>query len=245
MASKQKTQAAQVMEALELLGGMAQLGDLYRVLLQSSARDWETKTPQATIRRIVRNTKGIIVVKDGLYALEAHKKRLNIAEITKEDSTEAQEFTHYYYQGLAAEIGNMKNHKVFTPAQDRQKAFMQKTLADVTTCPDMPPFGYSQFTKKAKSIDVVWFNERAMPCHLIEIEHTTDFTGALGRFLALRDFNTEMSIVSAIARKRQYDERIQEDYLQPIKKRVKFMDYDHLTKQHFGMVRLALLENTL
>ena len=245
MATEQKTQAAQVMEALEQLGGMAQLGDLYRVLLQSSARHWGTKTPQATIRRIVRNTKGIIVIKDGLYALETHEKRLNIAEITREDSKEAQEFTHYYYQGLAAEIGDMKKHKVFTPAQDRQKTFMQKTLADVTTCPDMPPFSYDKMTKKAKSIDVVWFNERGMPCKLIEIEHTTNFTDALGRFLALQDFNTEMNIVSANARKRQYDERIEEDYFQPIKKRVKFIDYDELTEQHFRMVRLALLGNTL
>ena len=243
MASKQKTQAAQVMEALELLGGMAQLGDLYRVLLQSSARDWETKTPQATIRRIVRNTKGIIVVKGGLYALEAHKQRLNIAEITNEDGTEAYEFTHSYYQGLAAEIGGMKNHKVFTPAQDRQKTFMQKTLADVTTCHDIPPFTHNQITKKAKSIDVVWFNERAMPCHLIEIEDTTDFTDALGRFLALQDFKTEMSIVSAKDRKRQYDERIGEDYFQPIKKRVKFIDYASLNKQYFDTMRLSLLKN--
>ena len=245
MASKQKTQAVQVMEALEQLGGMAQLGDLYRILLQSSARHWETKTPQATIRRIVRNTKGIIVVKDGLYALEAHKKRLNIAEITKEDSKEAHEFTHYYYQGLAAEIGNMKNHKVFTPAQDRQKTFMQKTLADVTTCPDIPPFTHDKITKKAKNIDVVWFNDRNLPCNLIEIEHTTNFTDALRRFLTLQDFNTKMSIVSAVARKRQYEERIEEDDFRAIKERVKFIDYDSLTKQHFRMVRLSLLENTL
>ena len=128
MATEQKTQAAQVMEALEQLGGMAQLGDLYRILLQSSARRWGTKTPQATIRRIVRHTKGIIVIKDGLYALETHEKRLNIAEIKNEDSKKAQEFTHYYYQGLAAEIGDMKNHKVFTPAQDRQKTFCKKPL---------------------------------------------------------------------------------------------------------------------
>ena len=109
----------------------------------------------------------------------------------------------------------------------------------------MPPFSYDKITKKAKSIDVIWFNERGMPCNLIEIEHTTNFTDALRRFLTLQDFKTKMRIVSATARKRQYDERIEEDDFRAIKGRVKFIDYDSLTKQHFRLVKLSLLEDTL
>ena len=56
-------------------------------------------------------------------------------------------------------------------------------------------YGYERFTSIAKRIDVIWFNERDMPCKLIAIEHSTDFNGALTRFLELQDFNTEMRIV--------------------------------------------------
>lgn len=246
MATEQKTQAAQVIEALEQLGGVASLGDLYYHLLNGSARHWKTKTPEESIRRIVRNTKGIIPLEHGWYALETSKKHLNLDDIIeKRGSKEADMFNHYYYQGLAAEIGRAKEKKVFTPAQDRNRAFRQTTLEEVTTCRDMPAFGYERFTNIAKRIDVIWFNDRDMPCKLIEIEHSTDFNGALTRFLELQDFNTEMRIVASEHRRKQYEDKMKLVAFEPLKGRVEMRSYDEISNEHASLFDGSSLRNHL
>ena len=62
-----------VVSALKELGGIATLSQLNRYLLApgGDATKWATKTPEATIRRIVRNTPDRIhVLKPGLYCLQ-------------------------------------------------------------------------------------------------------------------------------------------------------------------------------
>ena len=58
------TQPQAVIDAIESLGGIAPLGKIYQVALQNPDCTWGTQTPQASIRRIVRHTKGIYVVRN-------------------------------------------------------------------------------------------------------------------------------------------------------------------------------------
>lgn len=48
-----------VIETLDKLGGVATLGDLNSEVFKIQECEWKTKTPFASIRRIVQQTKGI------------------------------------------------------------------------------------------------------------------------------------------------------------------------------------------
>ena len=103
------TQSRAVIEAIAQLGGIAPLGKIYEVAVKNPDCKWGTQTPQASIRRIVRHTKGIYVVRKGLYALESYRKQLEangIVEVNdhNKDSKEIQQFTHYSYQGLLLKV---------------------------------------------------------------------------------------------------------------------------------------------
>ena len=62
-----------VIETLDKLGGVATLGELNREVFKISDCEWKTKTPFASIRRIVQQTKGIYKIKPGLYGLEKYR----------------------------------------------------------------------------------------------------------------------------------------------------------------------------
>jgi hypothetical protein len=67
-----ETQWMQVLSALTQLGGIATLSQLNRGVLSrgGAGMDWKTKTPEATIRRIVRQKPDYFhVLKRGLYCL--------------------------------------------------------------------------------------------------------------------------------------------------------------------------------
>jgi len=46
----------------------------------------------------------------------------------------------------------------------------------------LPAFGYSSLMKEAKSIDVIWFNDRKMPSFAFEVEISTDINRSLIKF---------------------------------------------------------------
>ena len=94
-----------VIETLETLGGVATLGELNKEVFKIKDCEWKTKTPFASIRRIVQQTKGIYKIKPGLYGLEKYKKQLEdsgiIADTDKnKNSAEVCNFNHTYYQGI-------------------------------------------------------------------------------------------------------------------------------------------------
>jgi len=67
------TQYNQVIQVMEKLGGIATLGQLNKEVDFSG---WKTKTPYASIRRIVQNERYFFKVKPGLWALKTHRKKL-------------------------------------------------------------------------------------------------------------------------------------------------------------------------
>ncbi len=234
------TQPQAVINALESLGGIAPLGKIYQVALQNPDCTWGTKTPQASIRRIVRHTKGIYVVRKGLYALESHRHQLEangIVEVTKAnaDSNEVQQFTHYYYQGLLLKVGELRHFATFVPNQDKNKMFLQEaTLGELRSLNEIPNYTYSQLVQRSSTIDVIWFNERKMPHSFFEVEHSTDIQNSLLKFCDLQDFNARMVIVADDYRKVEFIRKLNETAFRDLReqKRVSFLSYDELDRQY-------------
>ncbi len=217
------TQRDQVIQVMEKLGGIATLGQLNQKV---NFRSWKTKTPYASICRIVQDEKYFFKIKPGLWGLNTHKEELIIPKGKRED------LDHYYYQGLLLEIGNIRNFQTFVPDQDKNKAFLHTTLGRIRKLQCIHQFSYKDTVRRVRMIDVVWFNRRKMPYAAFEVEYSTDFTNALSKYIALQDFNTKFYVVADRNKKRQFKEKISRDEYQPIKNRVNFIDYDALAKWH-------------
>ena len=222
-----------VVRVMEDNGGYATLNYLNDNVLKIRGVNWETKTPYASIRRIVQDSRFFFKIKPGLWALKSHKDRLpsNVLNIIKESKTpieKEQKFTHYYYQGILAEVGILHNYKTFIPPQDRNKPFLNKQLKDVSNIERLPLFTYPKIINSIKSIDVIWINERNFPDSVFEVEHSTDFKNSLNKFYELIDFNIQMFIVSDNRRKSQFDSVLKFSIYSNLKERVKFCDYETL-----------------
>lgn len=234
------TQPQAVIDAIESLGGIAPLGKIYQVALQNPDCTWGTQTPQASIRKIVRHTKGIYVIRKGLYALESHRHQLEANGIVEQtsknaNSNEVQTFTHYYYQGLLLKVGEIRHLETFVPQQDKNKMFLQEsTLGELRTLDQIPQYTYSELVQRSSTIDVIWFNERKMPHSFFEVEHSTDVQNSLLKFCDLQDFNARMVIVADGYRKDEYLRKLNETAFRDLReqKRVSFLSYDELDRQY-------------
>ena len=125
-----------VILTLEKLGGVATLGQLNQEVFKISDCEWKTKTPFASIRRIVQLHKDIYKIKPGLYGLIRFKNQNESKGIiqetdTNKNSKELLEFNHSYFQGLLLIIGNLKGLKTFIPNQDKNRLFLNEKLADI------------------------------------------------------------------------------------------------------------------
>ena len=106
-----------VVEALASLGSMATLFDLYH---KTDVSTWGSKTPFASIRRIVQTNKEFYKVRAGLWGLCDFRDK-NLAKTGDSKSEQNEKFTHSYFQGVIVEIGNLRHFQTFIPAQDKNK----------------------------------------------------------------------------------------------------------------------------
>ncbi|MCR5151100.1 MAG: hypothetical protein K6B52_07730 [Clostridiales bacterium] len=224
------TQKQQVIETMKNNGGYATFQQL-NCMINFNA--WKTKTPQASVRRIVQENDEFFRIKPGLWALTDFKKevlrKFDIRENNK-DSEDA--FTHSYYQGMIVELGNMHNFSTYVPNQDKNRLFLEKRLFEITTETELPPFTYESITRRAKTVDVIWFNERKMPCRFYEVEHSTNISNSLDKFYELQDFRADFYIVADESRRRQFDSLMERSMYSQIVKYVKFFNYDNLVLQY-------------
>jgi len=244
-------QSETVIQALENLGGVATLGQLYRETMKIPNCKWGTKTPFASIRRIVQTQiKDIYKIKPGLYGLNKYKKQNENKGIIQEtsknkDAKEIREFNHSYYQGILIIVGNLKQFKTFCPDQDKNKTFLDRKLSELRSLKEIPKFSYDFFVDKCKTIDTVWFNEKDMPKSLFEIEHSTDIYSSLIKFNELQDFNTAMLIVADKPRRPEYDNKIRMSSFKEISRNVKFLDYESLITQYEAVIKNKDLETLI
>ena len=229
-----------VIETLDKLGGIATLGELNREVFKIKDCEWKTKTPFASIRRIVQQTKGIYKIKPGLDGLEKCRKQLEdrgiIVETEKnKDSDNVKTFNHTYYQGILLIIGKYHNMQTFIPKQDKNKRFYDGTrLQDISTLKEMPSYSYPQIVKRSSTIETIWFNERNMSRSFFEIERSTDIQNSLLKFNDLQDFYARMTIVADIKRKAEFEYKMHFHAFDDLRlnKRVSFLSYDSLIKQY-------------
>jgi len=236
-----------VIKVMEENEGYATLGFLNQEVLKVSNVEWKTKTPFASIRRIVQDKRFFFKIKPGLWALKSHKNKLP-PEMSPADIISKQEqevFNHSYYQGLLVEIGNLKKYETFVPSQDKNRRFLGKVLGEISSQINFYQFGYDHIVRKARTIDVCWFNVRKMPGVLFEVEHSTDIQNSLLKFVELQDYNVNFFIVADKVRKAQYNDKLSLAAFSPIKSRVQFMDYDKLSEWHTKTFEIVSLENNL
>lgn len=234
------TQNQAVIETIDMLGGIATLNQINQHVFEITDCQWGSKTPFASIRRIVRHTNGIYRIKPGLYALESHRKEFEqngilVQDEHNQDSEIIKTFNHAYYQGLLLEMGKMRHLDTFVPDQDKHKQFLnQAQLGDLRTFQELPEYSFPQLVKRSSTIDVIWFNDRHMPHSFFEVEHSTDIQNSLLKFNDLQDFSARMVIVADEKRHHEFIVKMGyaafKELLQ--NRRVDFLSYESLDKQY-------------
>ncbi len=226
-----------VIQVVELLGGVATLAQLYHEVPKVPKCDWKTKTPQASIRRIVQLQKEIFKIKPGLYGLLSMKKELESRGIIQEtesnkNSKQLQQSNHTYYQGLLLLIGKYRQFDCWAPNQDRNKAFLTQNLDALRNIDKLPPFAYPNLVKRSETIDVIWFNQRGMPNSFFEVEFSTDIQNSLLKFNDLQDFYVQMVIVAERWRREEFRKKVAYSAFEDLQNRVKFLDFETLVKRY-------------
>ena len=234
-----------VIEAMKQFGGYATLGQLYQTAPNIPGSEWRTNTPFASIRRIVQVRDEFFKIRPGLWALTSEKEK--VMRIFSEDQVpeKEKEYAHSFFQGLVVEIGNLKGFQTFVPAQDKNKPFSQKKLGEVAKLSDFYQFTYEEVLRQALTIDVTWFNERMYPSAFFEIEHSTDIHRSLLKFMEFQDFRVEFHIVADQHRKADFENKLSLTAFVPIKKLVRFWDYEAVSTLHSRMSETVLAEKAL
>ncbi len=220
-----------VIQTLERLGGRATLAELYIETMKITDCAWETKTPFASIRRIVQTRPEIFKVRPGLWALQSYKNQLGLLEDKGKFGNETEQ-SHSFYQGMLVVIGNLRGLTTFVPNQDKNKSFVKEHLGELRTLQELPRFSHDFIVKESSTIDVIWFNNRQMPDSFFEVEFSTDMKSSLLKFYDLQDFNARMVIVSHESRKKEFKSKLEYSALRNLKYRVNFLEYNMLVKQY-------------
>lgn len=235
-----------VMLALKQNGGYATLGQLYQTAPKIPGSQWGTKTPFASIRRIVQTHKEFFKIRPGLWALTSEKARvLQLFDQEQTISSKQGDYSHYFFQGLLVDVGNMLGHKTHVPAQDKNRLFGEKKLREVATIAKLYEFTYPEILRHAQTIDVIWMNSRRYPDSFFEVEHSTPFTNSLVKFTEFQDFTVKFYIVADDHRRPEFESKISPGQFAPIKARVKFLSYATVSDMHNKISASYLVEQNL
>lgn len=227
---KRYTQTQQVIDTLRRHGGYATLGGLYHLVDTTS---WATKTPNESIRRIVQQSNEFFRIQPGLWALEEVREEvLRKFDIQSGNNASNEHFTHGYYQGLIIEIGNMKHFTTYVPAQDQNRKFLERPLKEICSTIEIPNFTFEHLKNRAKTIDVIWFNDRTMPNSFFEVEHSTDIQNSVTKFCDLQDFHSRFIIVAPQNREKQFEKVMDRTVFKDFRNRVDFISYENILKQY-------------
>jgi len=236
-----------VIKVMRENGGYSTFGHLYQHVLKVPGVSWKTKTPFASIRRIVQDERFFFKIKPGLWALKEYKNKLpeNIYPREETPIQNKEEYSHSYYQGLLLEIGNLKNFKTFVTPQDKHKKYLNKELDGISSLKSLYRFSYDNIVRKAQSVDVIWFNKRKMPDSFFEIEHSTNIYNSLLKFVEFRDFYSKFYIVADHNRKREFLNKVSHSSFQSMDSRIQFLDYNTLSNWNAKVHELSLIENKI
>jgi hypothetical protein len=236
------TQIEAVEAAMRSLGGFATLGQLYQTATKVEGATWGTKTPFASIRRIVQDPqrpeheRRFFKIWPGLWALSRERDaildKLGLGPQTPRPKL--LDDTHTFYQGLLLELGNLRGRQTFAPDQDKKRAILPggATLGELRSLKQFPTFTYPALLNHAATIDVSWFNARHLPDAFWEVENTTDFRRSLGKFVEFQDFRVGFRVVADASRRLEFEARVRESAFAPICEYVRFVDYAAVARMH-------------
>ncbi len=236
------TQIEAVEAAMRSLGGYATLGQLYQTATKAEDVAWGTKTPFASIRRIVQDpqrpehARRFFKIRPGLWALSAERgavlDKLGLGPRTPRPKLLGD--AHTFYQGLLLELGNLRGRETFAPDQDKNRVVLpgRATLGALRSLATFPAFTYPALLRHGRTIDVSWFNERNLPDAFFEVENTTDMKNSLLKFVEFQDFRAAFHIVADGARRVEFEQRLALAAFAPLRSRVRFLDYAALASLH-------------
>ncbi len=231
-----------VQEVMREQGGSATLGFLYRAVIQHPGWQSGSKTQFASIRRLVYNKNRFFKMEPGLWGLKEQQAALAEQVATPK---KAEEFSHSYYQGLLVDLGNLKKFATSIDYHDKNRLFQSQKLSEVATLPQCYAFTYDHLMKKARTVDVGWYNARKLPCAFFEVEHTTGINDALLKFLEFQDFRIDFRIVAHEARRKEFESKLALSAYAPIQNAVKFIDYEALSQWHAKVSEVVAQEKLL
>ena len=228
--------------AMEQNGGYARLGQLYSVVTKMPQWKSNSLTPYASIRQIVQlHPELFFRIHPGLWGLQANKeaigKQLALPQYAPPQKSEEQ--NHGYHQGLLLELGNLKQFKTAVPAQDKNRQFLTRKLSEIASLDKPYHFTFDEVMRKARTIDVAWYNARHFPQAFYEVEHSTDFINSLHKFAEFQDFRVEFWIVADQVRKAEFESKKNASAFSDIAGRVKFLSYAQLRGWHETATKLA------
>jgi hypothetical protein len=234
-----------VVLAMQRTGGYATLGQLYQAVPRIPDCEWGTKTPFASIRRIVQTHDEFFRLRPGLWALTSEKEKVLRLFSEGQAPTREKEYSHYFFQGLVVEIGNLKGFGTCIPSQDKNKPFGPDKLGDVATVAQLQKFTFDDVLRRAQTIDVTWLNARRFPDSFFEIEHSTDIYNSLLKFLEFQDFRVNFCVVADSRRRAEFQSKLSSVAFAPIKQSVKFWDYDAVSELHTKISASVLAERAM
>jgi hypothetical protein len=231
-----------VIEVMKQNGGYATLSYLYKHVFALTDCHWKTKTPFASIRRIVQDGRFFYKIRPGLWALKSHRDAVTqkLFESGNPSAKKIEEFDHSYYQGLLIELGNTKLFGTFVPNQDKNKTFLSRRLGDLATTKVFPAFTYDSLLKRGATIDVTWLNKRGFPHSFFEVEHSTDINNSLLKFVEFQDFNVKFNIVANVRREGEFKTKLGYSAFEEIRSRVRLVTYDELSEVHTKTAEAAI-----
>ena len=119
-----------------------------------------------------------------------------------------------------------------TLKQPRHKLFLGKCLGELATVDEIYPFTYEDIVRRARTVDVIWFDDNKMPSEFIEVENTTDINNSLFKFTNFKAFFSVFRIVAPSARKREFDSKVGQSVFKSIHDRIKFSSYELVSDLH-------------
>ncbi len=102
---------------------------------------------------------------------------------------------------------------------------------------------YLLYFRRAKTVDVIWFNERKIPYRFYEVEHSTNIANSLDKFYELQDFRADFYIVADESRHKQFNNLMDRSMYRSIAKYVKFFNYENLVAQYEKEAFLAQMDH--
>jgi hypothetical protein len=234
-----------VILAMQQNGGYATLGQLYQAVPKIPDCEWKTKTPFASIRRIVQTHDEFFKVRPGLWALSAESEKVLRLFGDAQAAAKEREYSHSFFQGLVVEIGNLKGFETFVPSQDKNRPYGQARLGDVATASQFHEFTYPTVLRRAQTIDVTWFNSRRFPDSFFEVEHSTDIYNSLLKFLEFQDFRVNLYIVADNQRRAEFDDKLTSVAFVAIRQSVRFWTYDLVSELHGKIAESVLVERAM